>query len=276
MPMERRGARPVDQRSEGPEVCEDGPFKGYTRLHWIHSAAARKPAERCFTLMHHFSEANLRRAFQELDGSKAPGIDRVTKDQYRKELEGNLAALARSLRGGGWRPRPSRQVLIPKPQGGMRTLAVGCLEDKIVQTLVARILEALFEPAFSPVSYGFRRRRSAHLAVGRLYETICGKRDHCVVVEMDIEKFFDSMDHDWLMQGLEARIGDPHFLRLIRRLLRADVLKAGGDVEPTEVGTPQGSPASPVLANIYLHLLLDGWFQPTVPASLTRAVAMHG
>jgi group II intron reverse transcriptase/maturase len=143
----------------------------------------------------------------------------------------------------------------------MRTLAVGCLEDKIVQTLAARILEALFEPAFSPVSYGFRRRRSAHQAVGRLYETIRGKRDHCVVVEMDIEKFFDSMDHDWLMQGLEARIGDPHFLRLIRRLLRADVLKAGGDIAPTEVGTPQGSPASPVLANIYLHLLLDGWFQ---------------
>lgn len=259
--MERRGARSVAQSVKGPEVCEDGPFKGYSRLHWIHSAAASRPEERCLTLMHHFNETNLRRAFQELDGSKAPGVDRVTKDQYRKELEDNLAALVQILRGGGWRPQPSRQVLIPKPQGGMRALAVGCLEDKIVQTLVARILEALFEPAFSPVSFGFRRRRSAHQAVGRLYETIHEKRDHCVVVEMDIEKFFDSMDHEWLMQRLEARIGDPHFLRLIRRLLRADVLKAGGDVSTTEIGTPQGSPASPVLANIYLHFLLDGWFQ---------------
>lgn len=261
MPMERRGARDVAQFRLTPEVCKDGPFKGYARLDWIHSAASSRPEERCLTLMHHFNETNLRRAFQELDGSKSPGIDRVTKDQYRKELKGNLDALAQNLRGGGWRPRPSRQVLIPKPQGGTRPLAVGCLEDKIVQTLVARILEALFEPAFSPVSFGFRRQRSAHQAVGRLYETIYEKRDHCVVVEMDIEKFFDSMDHDWLMQRLETRIGDPHFLRLIRRLLRADVLKVNGDVAPTEVGTPQGSPASPVLANIYLHFLLDGWFQ---------------
>ncbi len=241
-------------------VHPEGPFKGYAKLDWIHSAAKERPSERFTSLAHHFNETNLRRAFQELDGSKAPGIDRVTKDQYRKDLDANIEALARALRGGGWRPRPSRQVLIPKPQGGTRPLAVGCLEDKIVQTLAARILEAVFEPVFSPRSYGFRRGMSAHRAIGRLYETIEGRRDCCVVVEMDIEKFFDSMDHDWLMQKLATRIADPSLLRLIRVLLEADVLKTDGRIDPTQLGTPQGSPVSPVLANIYLHFLLDSWF----------------
>jgi group II intron reverse transcriptase/maturase len=259
--MERRGARVVAQPSGASPVHAEGPFKGYVKLDWIHSAAKERPSEARFTsLVHHVNEANLRRAFQELDGSKAPGIDRVTKDQYRKDLDAHIEALARTLRDGGWRPRPSRQVLIPKPQGGTRPLAVGCLEDKIVQTLAARILEAVFEPVFSPRSYGFRRGMSAHQAIGRLYETIDGRGDCCVVVEMDIEKFFDSMDHDWLMQRLATRIADPNFLGLIRVLLEADVLKADGTLDPTELGTPQGSPVSPVLANIYLHFLLDEWF----------------
>src|SRR5690348_6232817 len=199
MPMERRGARFVAQSKTTISVHAEGPFKGYARLDWIHKAAKERPSERFTSLVHHFNEANLRRAFQELSGSKAPGIDRVTKDQYRKDLDANIEALARALREGRYRPRPSRQVLIPKPQGGTRPLAVGCLEDKIVQTLAARILEAVFEPIFPRHSYGFRHGKSAHQAVGRLYETIDDRKDACVVVEMDIEKFFDSVDHDWLM-----------------------------------------------------------------------------
>lgn len=261
MPMERRGARFVAQPKTATLAHAEGPFKGYARLGWIHEAAKERPSERFTSLVHHFNEANLRRAFQELSGSKAPGIDRVTKDQYRKDLDANIEALARALREGRYRPRPSRQVLIPKPQGGTRPLAVGCLEDKIVQTLAARILEAVFEPIFSRHSYGFRHGKSAHQAIGRLYETIDDRKDACVVVEMDIEKFFDSVDHDWLMDKLRTRIVDPSFLRLIRTLLQADVLKASGELTPTELGTPQGSPVSPVLANIYLHFLLDEWFR---------------
>lgn len=267
MPMERRGARFVAQSRTTTSVHAEGPFKGYARLDWIHKAAKERPGERFTSVVHHFNEPNLRRAFQELSGSKAPGIDRVTKDQYRKDLDANIEALARALREGRYRPRPSRQVLIPKPQGGTRPLAVGCLEDKIVQTLAARILEAVFEPIFSRHSYGFRHGKSAHQAVGRLYETICDRKDTCVVVEMDIEKFFDSVDHDWLMDRLATRIVDPSFLRLIRTLLRADVLKASGELTPTELGTPQGSPVSPVLANIYLHFLLDEWFRNNHHAS---------
>ncbi len=258
--MERRGTRLSAQTKQAAPVHAEGPFKGYARLDWINKAAQARPRERFTSLVHHFNEANLRRAFQELAGSRAPGIDRVTKDQYRKDLDGNIKALDHKLREGSYRPRPSRQVLIPKPQGGTRPLAVGCLEDKIVQTLVARILEAVFEPVFSRHSYGFRHGKAAHHAVGRLYETIQGRKDSCVVVEMDIEKFFDSVDHEWLMEKLATRIVDPSFLKLIRTLLRADVLKATGELSTNELGTPQGSPVSPVLANIYLHFLLDQWF----------------
>jgi RNA-directed DNA polymerase len=267
MPMERRGARYVDRSKTASSVRAEEPYKGYARLDWIHKVASEKRAERFTSLMHHLNEANLRRAFQELSGSKAPGIDRVTKDQYRKDLDANIKALAQALRDGRYRPRPSRQVLIPKPQGGTRPLAVGCLEDKVVQTLAARILEAVFEPVFSRHSYGFRHGKSAHQALGRLYETIDDRQDSCVVVEMDIEKFFDSVDHDWLMERLQTRIVDPRFLGLIRTLLRADVLRATGELTPTDLGTPQGSPVSPILANIYLHFLLDEWFRENHQAS---------
>jgi group II intron reverse transcriptase/maturase len=265
--MERRGARDVAQPEEATLVHAEGPYKGYAKLDWIHSAAVARPKERFTSLVHHFNEMNLRQAFHELDGSKAPGIDRVTKDQYAKNLDGNIEALAKALREGNWRPRPSRQVLIPKPQGGMRPLAVGNLEDKIVQTLAARILEAVFDPIFSRHSYGFRRGKSAHQAVGRLYETIHDRAQRCTVVEMDIEKFFDSVDHEQLIVYIETRIADPNFIRLLRRMLKADVLKASGELEPTELGTPQGSPVSPILANIYLHFLLDDWFQKSWSAS---------
>ena len=250
----------MTQGSLTPQVCEDGPFRGYARLHWIRSAAEKKHDEKVFQLMHHFNAPNLRQAFRELDGSRASGVDGVTKQQYQETLESNLRALDNTIRLGGWRPRPSREVLIPKPDGGTRPLAVGCLEDKIVQTLTARILEAIYEPLFHRHSYGFRRGKSAHQAIGRLYEVISQRREECVVVEMDIEKFFNSVDHDWLLQKLELKIADPHFLRLIRRMLRGSILHEDGSLAETERGTPQGSPVSPVLANICLHYLLDEWF----------------
>jgi len=137
-------------------------------------------------LMHHLNQANLRRAFHSLDGSKASGIDHVTKSDYQQHLDHHLQALEQSLRGGGWRPQPAREVLIPKPQGGMRPLAIGCLEDKIVQTVVARILEAVYEPTFHRHSYGFRPGKSAHQALGRAYETIRDRQRSCVVVESPI------------------------------------------------------------------------------------------
>lgn len=251
--MERRARQSVAQCTKAPEVCADGPFKGYARLHWIHEAARKRRVKRWRSLAHHFNRHNLRRAFRSLDGSKAAGIDRVTKHEYQRNLSSHLQALEQTLKGGGWRPRPAREVLIPKPQGGTRPLAVGCLEDKIVQTLTARILEAIYDPTFHRHSYGFRRGKSAHQALGRAYEVIRRRKQNAVVVEMDIEKFFDSVNHDWLMRTLEGRIGDKRFLRLIGRLLRNSILHADGTMAEKMSGTPQGSPVSPILANICLH-----------------------
>ena len=261
MPMERREPHKVNQFKLSPEACTDGPFKGYERLNWINSAAARlEHPERFMTLMHHISVNNLRQAFRGLDGSKAVGIDQVTKKQYQQNLEANLVALCDEIARGGWRPKPSREVLIPKPQGGTRPLAIGCLEDKIVQQLVAKILEAIYEPIFHRHSYGFRPARNTHQALSRLYHVVNLRSKNCTVVEMDIEKFFNSMDHEKLMEMIELRIADPHFLRLIRRMLRNSILSQDGQIVVNEHGSPQGAPVSPILANIYLHYVLDEWF----------------
>jgi RNA-directed DNA polymerase len=264
--MERRAVQDVNQAKTAPLVCKDGPFKGYARLDWIHSAATRNKDGRSGSLFHHLNVTNLAQAFSELAPNKASGIDHVTKRSYQEQLEQNLQALADNIARGGWRPRPAREVLIPKPHGGTRPLAIGCLEDKIVQVLVARILEAIYEPLFHRHSYGFRRGKSAHQAIGRLYTVIDERRDNCVVVEMDIEKFFNSMDHDWLMQKLQVKIDDQHFLRLIRRMLRNSILSTDGKLTDNVKGTPQGSPASPALANICLHYLLDDWFSQNYAA----------
>ena len=251
----------MTQLSLTPQVCEDGPFRGYVKLHWIRAAAEKRRHEVAGFLFHHLCVDNLRRVFRELDGSRASGLDGVTKQQYEMKLEDNLRALHSTLRCGKWRPRPSREVLIPKPQGGTRPLAVGCLEDKIVQTLTARILEAIYEPLFHRHSFGFRRGKSAHQALGRLGSVIIARRKQCVVVEMDIEKFFNSVSHEWLLQKLKLKIADAHFLRLIHRMLRGSILHENGSLAENERGTPQGSPVSPMLANICLHYLLDEWFE---------------
>ncbi len=263
MLMERRGTtvKRVNPFKLSPEACTDGPFKGYERLDWINSAATKDKEARFMNLMHHFSVENLRQAFRQLDGNKAVGIDGITKKQYQEKLEPNLEALSDEIARGGWRPRPSREVLIPKPQGGRRPLAIGCLEDKIVQLLTAKILEALYEPLFHRHSFGFRPGRNTHQALARLYKVIEERAETCIIVEMDIEKFFNSMDHELLMELIGKRIGDPHFLRLVRRMLRNSVLSQDGTLAQSERGSPQGAPVSPILANIYLHTILDEWFE---------------
>jgi hypothetical protein len=174
MPMERRGAtvKRVNQFKLSPEACKAGPYKGYERLDWINSAASRNREARVMNLLHHFNVNNLRQAFRQLDGSKAIGIDQTTKKEYAKNLEENLTQLADKIYRGGWRPKPSRQVLIPKPNGGTRPLAIGCLEDKIAQLLMAKILDALYEPIFHRHSFGFRPGKNAHQALARLYSVI--------------------------------------------------------------------------------------------------------
>ncbi len=258
--MERRESRSANQSKLQPQACVDGPFKGYYKLDWINSVAVRDPQRVFDNLIHHVNEDNLRQAFRGLNGRKAVGVDHVTKSEYGKNLQSNIEALSREIYLGGWRPRPSREVSIPKPSGSNRPLAVGCLEDKIVQSLLAKILEAIYEPRFHRHSYGFRNGRNAHQALGRVYSAINKRGKHTVVVEMDIEKFFNHIDHDKLMELLKLRISDEKLLRLIGRMLRNSILSKDGTLIDNTTGTPQGSPVSPILANIYLHHVLDEWF----------------
>jgi len=259
--MEQRESHRAIRFNLTPEPCSHGIFKGYVRLDRINSAARNNPSQKFKALVQQFTIENLRQAFRSLDGSKAVGIDQITKDHYAKNLEVNLMSLADRIARGGWRPQPSREVLIPKASGGTRPLAIGCLEDKIVQQLGAKILEAIYDDSFHRHSFGFRPKRNTHQAIARLYKVVQERSEHCVVVEMDLEKFFNSMDHEKLIEILSVRIEDHHFLRLIRRMLRNSILTEEGEIRQNERGTPQGSPISPILANIYLDACLDSWFQ---------------
>jgi len=172
-----------------------------------------------------------------------------------------LPRLACRLKAGTFHPKPSREVLIPKSSGGLRPLAVGTIEDRMVQILMAKIYEATFDPLFHRNSFGFRSGRSAHQAIAQVYKRISERKGQVWVVEMDIEKFFNSMDHEKLLCLIEQKIGDGAFIKLTRNMLRATTLGVDGEIKTTELGAPQGSPLSPVLANIFLHYVLDNWFK---------------
>jgi RNA-directed DNA polymerase len=198
-------------------------------------------------------------SFQRQAGNKAAGIDGVSKAEYAQEGEARLAVLSTDLRKLSWHPRPARRVFIPKSNGKMRPLGIPCFEDRIVQDRMSGILQAIWEPEFRDCSYGFRPGRNAHQALKRLGEIITNDKTQWIV-EADIKGFFDHVDHKWLMKFLAHRIADPILLRLIQRFLKAGV-QIQGVFQVSEAGTPQGGLVSPVLANIYLHYVLDLWFE---------------
>lgn len=201
----------------------------------------------------------LRRCFHSLDGSKAVGIDGVTKEQYEQSLEENLGQLLMKIRRGSYHPRASRIVEIPKSDGSLRPLAISCFEDKIVQEAVRRIIEAIYEPVFLECSHGFRPERGCHTALVALDRDLmsweCG-----AVLEIDLRKYFNAIPHEPLVGWLESKITDRRFLYLIIKLLKAPTLTEAGVAVRSEVGSPQGSILSPVLANLYLHHVMDTWF----------------
>jgi group II intron reverse transcriptase/maturase len=204
-------------------------------------------------------QEGLRDSFERQAGSKAPGVDGMRKAEYAEGLEDRITDLSVRLRQLGYRPKPSRRVLIPKATGGRRPLGVPSFEDRIVQDRMSRILQAIWEPEFRKCSYGFRPHRGAHDALRRVAEVITNERTQWVV-EADIKGFFDNLSHRHLMRFLGHRIGDGRFLRIVKRFLKAGVLNAGAYESP-RTGTPQGGLVSPVLANIYLHYVLDWWFE---------------
>ena len=199
--------------------------------------------------------------YRELDGKKAVGIDGVTKLEYGQNLEENLKALLTSVRRGTYTPKPSKIVEIPKEDGSNRPLLISCLEDKIIQLAMAKILEAIYEPIFLPGSYGFRPGRSAHDALKDLQSQMF-RNTNGAVIEIDLKQYFNTIPQPHLEEMLKAKITDSRFLGLIHTLLKAPTLTKDGIV-PNTTGVPQGSICSPILANIYLHYVIDQWVEDT-------------
>jgi RNA-directed DNA polymerase len=270
-------AKPANKtaRAEAESVEERGLAKGNTAsavrsgrragtrapraLDRVRQVAERDKDVRFTALLHHVDVESLRSAFLALKRQAAPGVDGVTWEAYERNLEANLQDLHGRLHRGAYRARPSRRVFIPKADGRQRPLGIATVEDKIVQSAVVEVLNAIYEADFLGFSYGFRPGRSQHDALDALTVGLWRKRVSWVL-DADIRDFFTSLDHGWMEKFLEHRVGDRRVLRLIQQWLEAGVVDEGAWAENVE-GTPQGATVSPLLANVYLHYVFDLWVE---------------
>lgn len=223
---------------------------------------AKDPKFTFLALAHLIDEVALTRAYHRLRADAAVGIDGITKEQYGQELERNIRDLHERLRMKRWRHKPIRRIHIPKENGKSRPIGISSTEDKIVQEVLRELLEAIYGPIFHDCSYGFRRGRSAHDAL-RSLNGVLFRGEVSWILEIDVESFFDSVDRKMLIGMLQERVVDGSLKRLVGKCLHVGVLD-GDEYTESEEGTVQGSVLSPVLGNIYLHHVLDGWFERDV------------
>jgi len=223
----------------------------------VREAARRDKDARFTALLHHVTLERLHAAYRAIRPQAAAGTDGVTWASYGQDLEANLRDLHARVQSGAYRAKPSRRVYIPKADGRLRPLGIASLEDKIVQRAIVEVLNAIYEQDFVGFSYGFRPGRKPHDALDALAVGIYKKKVNWII-DADIRDFFSKLDQAWLMKFLEHRIADRRVLRLIRKWLAAGVIEDGSWSETPE-GTPQGGSASPLLANVYLHYVLDRW-----------------
>jgi group II intron reverse transcriptase/maturase len=250
---------------ETPAVIKDGVWVE-TKLKHITQLAKDSPKIKFTRLMYLLNEGHLEQCYKGLKRDKACGIDGVTVEGYGENLKENLMELVGRMKALHYYPQSVRRVYIPKGEGKVRGLGIPAVEDKVVQMGAKRILEAIYEADFCDSSYGFRPGRSCHKALDELDKTLMTKPINAIV-DVDIEKFFDNVDHKWLMECLKQRISDTKFLRLIVRFLKAGIIEEGEYME-SDKGTPQGGVLSPILANIYLHYILDLWFEKVAKRQL--------
>lgn len=210
-------------------------------------------------LMYHVNEQTLMEEHRKQSRKKATGIDGVTKDKYDAQVDENLKDLVERMKRFSYRPMPVRRTYIPKVNGKQRPLGIPAYEDKLVQGVMAKLLDEVYEVRFLDCSYGFRKGKSCHDVVRYINQTVMTKKVN-YVLEADIKGFFDNVNHEWLMRFLTFDIADRRFLRYVRRFLIAGVMEDGAYLE-SDRGTPQGGLISPVLANVYLHYVLDTWFE---------------
>lgn len=224
----------------------------------VRQAARRDKRLRFTTLWHHvYDVERLRRHYFAMKRTSAPGVDGETWEHYGEKLEEHLQDLSGRLKRGAYRAKPVRRTYIPKADGRQRPLGVPALEDKLVQRVVAEVMGAIYEADFKGFSYGFRPGRGQHNALDAVTVAI-HRRKVSWVLDADIRGFFDAIDHEWLVKFVEHRIADQRIIRQLRKWLNAGVLE-DGKLRYTECGTPQGGSISPLLANIYLHYVLDLW-----------------
>ena len=228
----------------------------FPELRRVEEVARRKPEAKFTSLAHYLTVALLKKAYEALEADAAPGVDGVTKKEYGRDLERNLKELHERLKTGRYRAKPVLRRWIEKPDGGQRALGIPVVEDKIVQGAVVEILNSIYEADFYGFSYGYRPGRSAHQAL-RALQTVLQKGRVNWVLDADISRFFDTIDHRQLMAVIQRRVVDRSLLRLIGKWLAVGVVEEDGRREDSRKGTPQGGVISPVLANIFLHEVVD-------------------
>ena len=238
-----------------------------TNLQRITQMSENNPNMVFTSIGHLINKEMLMACHEEMDGDKAVGIDGITKEEYGRNLEGNLDDLIDRMKRKSYHPKAARRVEIPKDNGKTRPLSIYCYEDKLVQLALKKVLEAIFEPHFYNEMMGFRPNRGCHEAL-RLLDNEIGGHKTSWVLDADIRGFFDNINHDWMLKMVGSRIKDPRILRLVRVMLKAGVIRDMKSYEPTEQGSGQGSVCSPILANIYMHYVLLWWFKEIVVPGL--------
>ena len=235
-----------------------------TKLAEIAWLSAQNPAQEFTSLLHHINVGSLCCCFKRLDGRKALGTDKISKDAYGENLRANLEELIERMKRMAYRPQAVRQVLIPKEgkPGATRPLGISNFEDKLIQKRYQEILESIYDPIFFDCSYGFRPGRGCHDAIKALHTHLYAEEVE-TVIDVDLANFFGTIDHQMLLEMLSRKIKDKKFLRYISRMLKAGVL-ADGELIVSDEGTSQGSCCSPVLANVAAHYIIDVWIEETV------------
>lgn len=237
-----------------------------TKLERIAELSRENPQMVFTSIGHLINEELLVECHESMDGSKAVGIDGITKDDYNENLSENISNLVERLKKHSYKPKPARRVEIPKDNGKMRPLSIYCYEDKLVQEALKRVLEAVFEPMFYDEMMGFRPNKGCHGALRKL-NTMIEKEKTSYILDADIRGFFDHLDHEWIVKFIESRIKDPNIIRLVKRMLKAGIMK-DFVFEETEQGSGQGSVSSPIIANIYMHYVLVWWFKERIQPQL--------
>jgi RNA-directed DNA polymerase len=231
------------------------------RIAWL---SARDKDKKFSNLMHHINEESLKVCYYELDGKKALGVDGITKAEYGENLDENIKELVIKLKSMSYRPGNIREVKIPKEgkAGATRPLGISNFEDKLVQKMISKILESIYEPIFLDCSYGFRPGRGCHDAVRVLRQHLFG-HEVATIIDVDLENYFGTIDHKMMVDILQEKIGDKKFLRYIVRMFKAGYL-SNGELRVIEEGVAQGSICSPILSNIFAHEVLDRWVEEIV------------